>query len=145
MSAAGSRHPLGEKRSLLEPEQGAVLTAVIQAEDEPAAGVFPVSLRPPEIAVAIGEAAVAETIAAWTVGRFDVTDGRQRLTVDLLRGGIAGGEDVQALIAVQAEADQDPPLPGPAGIDLRRIFDRRQEAAEVIGVGRLGHGVADVG
>src|SRR5690349_10460291 len=92
---------------LRELEVRAVHRAVLQLYDQRAAAVRPARVRLPDVRVLIGAGVVAQAAVARRERRLDAVSGRIGITRDLLRLREAGCEDVEPLVAVEAELDRD--------------------------------------
>src|SRR4029079_13126696 len=81
---------------------------VVELDDELPTGLRPVVLvRLPDVGVGVCRGAVAETAATCVHGLLDPVDGRVGVTRDVLRLGVSGLEDVQALVAAETELDRN--------------------------------------
>src|SRR5215212_6190155 len=92
---------------LAELEAGNVLAAVDQLENEVAAAAGPFLVGLPGVAVLATRRVVAQAARARRHGLLDLVLGRAAAAGDPLHLGVAAGEDVQPLVAAQAERDWD--------------------------------------
>src|SRR5262245_29517917 len=84
---------------LFELEARDVIRAIGQLDDQLAAASSPALLGLPDVGVELGGRVVRQATGPRRHGLLDVVNRRAAVTGDLLRLGIAGGEDVQPLIA----------------------------------------------
>jgi hypothetical protein len=108
-----------------------VLGAVDELDGECLAGARPFLIGLPNVVVPAGlPVRVQAAISCW-FGCGWIADRFERVTGHLLQGGEAFREDIQALVAGQAELERD----GAAGcscVECRSRLDRRVIAAKVI-------------
>src|SRR5262245_42471954 len=122
--AAGASHP---HVLLLEYEIGQVLGAVAELEVELAAASRPAPVGLPGVAVGVGRGVVAQAAGARRHGLLDLIDRRAAVAGDRLRGRRAADEDVQPVVAAQAELDWDG-LSGLDAVEGRQVVDWLEEA-----------------
>src|SRR5262245_16971035 len=135
--APGASHP---HVLLLEHEIGQVLGAVAELEVELAAAAGPALVGLPGVAVLPRRRIVAQAAGARCHRLLDLV-GLRAAAGDLLNLGVAAGEDVQPVVAAQAEFHRD----GAAGLGAvngRQVVYGLEEAAPAIGnlVGHAGTG-----
>src|SRR5437667_9909975 len=113
-----------------EAEVGVVRGAVCQLQNQLPAGPGPGSVRLPDITVHVRDRIISQPAAPSIDGVRDGKCGAGEITANLGRGGIAGSEYVQSLIAPQAESNRDC-TSGPHAIEDGGILDRLEEAGPI--------------
>src|SRR5262245_58124207 len=116
---------------LPELEAGDVLGAVDQLENELAAAAGPALVGLPDVAVLATRRVVGEATGACCDRLLNLVNRRAAAARHLLHLGVACCEDVQPLVAAQAELDWD----GAAGlgaVEGRQVVDWLEEARPVV-------------
>src|SRR6266542_3711852 len=113
-----------------ELEVRAVDAAVVQLDDELAAGVRPGAVGLPDVDVGVGARVVEQHAEQGGQGRLDGVGRRAGVTGDRLGLRVARSHDAEPLVAVQAEVHRHRET-RPHGVAHRQVVDRLQEPGEI--------------
>ncbi len=105
--------------------------AIIEGEEDLLAGSGPALLGLPDVAVLASQRVVAEAAPDRRHRLLDVIDGRGGAAGNTLGARLALGQDVESIVAPEAELHRYPRL----DLDLvegRRVVNRLEEAAESV-------------
>ena len=118
----------------VEAEEGDVIRAVDQLDNQLAAGASPGFVGLPDVAVALRAGVILQAAAAGGDGLLNrvAAAAAAAATIDVLRSGVARGEDIQPKVATQAKLDRNR-LAGIDRVDGRQVVHRLEEARPVVG------------